>query len=96
MWLNSCASSTEGDFIKDAIKKSQVSQVLEVSQMWIYQIFDFSGYQKLPALAASDRRSVKKMLLREVNTVLVDKKYKSYINCSGKDYYVTVLYFVSG
>ena len=36
------------------------------------------------------------MLLRVVYSVLVEKKYKSYINCSSKDCYVTVLHLVSG
>ena len=32
---------------------SQVLQVLDIFEIWIFQIFEFSGSQKWPALAAS-------------------------------------------
>ena len=55
-----------------------------------------SGQQKGPALLTSNRQGMTEFSLRVVDMVIVENKYKSYINCSDKDSYVTVFYLVSG
>ena len=45
--------------IKFAVRENvSVFQVVEVFEIWILQVFDFSGRQKLPSLSASGQQSV--------------------------------------
>ena len=65
---------------------------LRFSKSEVATFSDSAGHQKWPALSARDRRNMMEMTLRVGDTVLVDKKYKAYINRYGKDSCVTVCY----